>query len=366
MLWRCDLTPQAEHYLKALLGITQRVLSSGRYILAQEVSRFEEAFASSLGVRHCIGVASGTDALVLALKAIGLEEKGEVITTPFTAIPTISAIVAAGGRPVFVDIHPDTFLIDLKQVPAAVTVDTRAVIPVHLFTQMVDVEALRHVLPSYVAIVEDAAQAHGCRLNGKPAGSLGDMAAFSFYPTKNLGGYGDGGAVVTNGDSFNTKVRLLRNYGKETPDSIILDGINSRLDELQAAYLNLKLPDLETMNEKRRKLAALYREELSGIPVIPPFIREDAIPNFHVYVIKVLERRDGLKQYLLENGIQSDIFYPEPHHVHPAYRHLGYGLGDFPTAESVGRQVLALPMYPELPEEEVRRIGRVIKKFYRV
>jgi len=364
MLWRCDLRPQAEKYREKLISLTGSVLSSGRYILAKEVEKFEKAFASYCGARYCAGVGSGTDALVLSLKAIGLENGAEVITTPFTAIPTISAIVSAGGRPVFADIDPDTFLIDMKEVKARLTGRTAAVIPVHLFTQMVDVKSMRSLLPGTVKIIEDAAQAHGCRFDGMMAGAHGDLAAYSFYPTKNLGGYGDGGAIITNYANYAGKVRLLHNYGKESADRVVLNGVNSRLDELQAAFLRLKLADLEAMNEARRKIADIYREDITGLPVLHPKIQKGAIPNYHLYVVKVLERRDELKSYLYERSVQTDVFYPQPHHLQPVYKDMGYKAGDFKSAEKVGSQVLALPIYPELQEEKARHISKLIKAFF--
>ena len=243
-VWRCDLTPQADAYLPRLLKATEEVLRSGRYVLGEKLKKFEAMFAEYQRVKHCIGVANGTDALILGLRALGIEGEGvseqEVITTPFTAVPTVSAIVAAGARPVFVDINPDTFLMEEAAVISAISSNTKAIVPVHLFAQMVDVELIRKRLPRPIPILEDAAQAHGCRLRGKLAGSLGELAAFSFYPTKNLGGYGDGGCLVTDDDRLAEQLFLARNYGKRTYDEVVRDGVNSRLDELQAAYLAIK------------------------------------------------------------------------------------------------------------------------------
>lgn len=366
MIWRCDLSAQAEDYLEELLEITRRVLTSGRYVLGREVEEFEKIFASYIGIKHCIAVANGTDALILALKVLRLPRNAEVITTPFTAIPTISAIVEAGCKPVFVDIDPETFLIDIEQIPRAFTKNTQAIIPVHLFTQMVDIERLRVLLPYPVSIIEDAAQAHGCQLRGAMAGTLGDLAAFSFYPTKNLGGYGDGGAIVTNNPIYDHELRLLRNYGKKTNDNIVMDGVNSRLDELQAAYLRLKLPDLEAMNAKRCALAQIYREELRELPVMLPAITGGSKPNYHVFVVKVLEHRDELKEFLAQRQVQTDIFYPLPHHLQPVYQRFGYAVGDFQNAEAVSKQVLALPLYPEMNEERIREICGFIRLFFGV
>ena len=364
MIWRCDLEPQAAHYMERLLEITRDVIGSGRYVLGAQGRAFESEFAAYCAVEHCVSVANGTDALILGLKALGVEPGDEVVTTPFTAIPTISAIVAAGGRPVFADIDDETFLLDVKAAAAVVGKKTRAVIPVHLFAQMVDVEALRRLLPGQVRIVEDAAQAHGCRLRGRMAGSLGDLAAFSFYPSKNLGGFGDGGAIVTGEVALAERLRLMRNYGKKSETMIVSDGVNSRLDELQAAFLRIKLPDLEASNVRRRQLADIYAEELHGLPVTPPRIGAGAVPNYHIYVVKVHEKRDELRAHLASVNIQTDIFYPEPHHLQPVYRQLGYGRGDFPRAEAVGSQVLALPMYPELAPETLRLVCTSIRTFF--
>ena len=366
MIWRCDLEKQAAVYEARILPIMATVAKTGRYCLGPVLEKFERAFASYVGTEHCVGVANATDGLMLALKVAGVQPGDEVITTPFTAIPTVSAIVAVGGRPVFVDIDRDTYLIDIQKIPSAITEKTKAIMPVHLFAQMVDVPKLRTLISDDLIIIEDAAQAHGMQLNGNMAGTVGDLAAFSFYPTKNLGGYGDGGAVVTNNPEFDKKLRLMRNYGKESADTIILDGVNSRLDVLQAACLMEKLPDLESMNEHRRRIADVYREQFIGLPIEVPYIQPNTIPNYHVYVVKVLEKRDELKSYLQENGVQTDIFYPYPHHLQPAYAHLGYKEGDFPIAESVGDQVLTLPLYPEFSEADQNQVCDCIKTFFEV
>lgn len=364
MIWRCDLERQNAHYLERFLETARTVLSSGRYVLGAEVKAFESEFAAYCGTAHCVSVANGTDAIILGLKALGVEAGDEVVTTPFTAIPTISAIVAAGGRPVFADIDDETLLLDVNAAANAVSERTRVVLPVHLFTHMVDVEQLRSSLPESVRIVEDAAQAHGCRLRGRMAGTLGDLGTYSFYPSKNLGALGDGGAVITADVNLAERLRLIRNYGKKNNDLIVCDGVNSRLDELQAAFLRIKLPDLENGNTRRRALAGIYAAELNGLPITPIRVADDAVPNYHVYVVKVHERRDELRAHLAATSIQTDCFYPEPHHLQPAYASLGYQRGDFPRAEAVGHEVLALPMYPELAPEVVAAICSSIKTFY--
>lgn len=349
--------------MEALLAVTREVLTSGRYMLGSRLQAFEEAFAAFVGAAHCVGLASGTEALIQGLLVLGVGRGDEVVTTPFTAIPTISAIRAVGARPVFADIDSDTFLLDLNQAAARVGSRTKAVVPVHLFAQMVDVDALRALLPDTVPILEDAAQAHGCRLRGTMAGASGNLTAFSFYPSKNLGGYGDGGGLVSNDAAQAQTLRLARNYGKQGPEAIVMDGVNSRLDELQAAFLSLKLPFLEADNARRRGLADAYAEGLCGLPVVVPCIAPDALPNYHIYVVKA-ERRDALREHLLAAGIQTDVFYPRPHHLQPALADLGYGPGDFPRAEAVGRQVLALPLYPEMEEAEVAQVCGTIRAFY--
>jgi dTDP-3-amino-3,4,6-trideoxy-alpha-D-glucose transaminase len=365
MIWRCDLELQNAHYLDRFLEAAQVVLGSGRYVLGAEVKAFENEFAAYCETAHCVSVANGTDAIILGLKSLGLVPGDEVVTTPFTAIPTISAIVGASGRPVFADIDEDTLLLDVDAAADAVTERTRVVMPVHLFTHMFDVERLRGKLPERVRIIEDAAQAHGCRLRGRMAGTLGDLGTYSFYPSKNLGALGDGGAVITADADLAERLRLIRNYGKKSNDLIVCDGVNSRLDELQAAFLRIKLPDLEDGNVRRRALAGIYAEELQGLPITPMRIADDAVPNYHVYVVKVHERRDELRSHLAAASIQTDCFYPEPHHLQPAYAALGYQRGNFPRAEAVGRLVLALPMYPELGPEVVRNICSSIRTFYR-
>lgn len=365
MIWRCDLTHQAAFYNDKVNQAFSTVIASGRYVLGEQVAAFEQEYAQYLGISHCTAVASGTDALVLALKVIGIKPGAEVITTPFTAIPTISAIIEAGGKPVFVDVEKDSCLLDVEKIAGAVTTSTAAIIPVHLFCQMVDVEQLRQLLPISIPIIEDACQAHGCRLRGKMAGTLGELGVFSFYPTKNLGAYGDGGCIVSDNPDYDTKLRLLRNYGKLTPDNIVLNGINSRLDEIQAAVLRVKLFDLERNNERRRQLVDLYQELLRDLPIELLKIKENSVANYHVFVVKIKQNRDDLRKYLFNNGIQTDVFYPYPHHLQPAYEWLGYKPGDFPVAEQLGREVLALPLYPELSEDTIQFISETITNFFR-
>ena len=340
-----------------------RVLRSGRYTLGPEVAAFEQEFAAHCGSRHGVGVNSGTDALIMALWTLGIGAGDEVITTPFTAIPTYAAIRHSGARPVFVDIEPDTFLMDLQQVASAVSPRTRAVVPVHLFGNPVDVEALRGLVAPDVAIIEDAAQAHGAAVRGRLVGGLGDLAAFSFYPTKNLGGYGDGGMILTHSDAWAERLRRRRMYGMVSKDEFVEDGINSRLDELQAAVLRAKLPHLEAMNRRRRRLDAVYRQLLPPA-VTPQIVRPGVTSVHHVYSVLCRERRDGLAAALERASIQTNVYYPMPLPRQRAYRVAFGEHAPLPVAEEVCGRILALPFYPEMSEDTVARVCEVIRGFF--
>ena len=363
MLWRVDLSKQYERYRREIDAAIERVLLSGRYTLSGEVKSFEDEFARYTGVQHAVAVANGTDALILSMKVLGIEPGDEVITTPFTAIPTVSAIAAAGATPVFADVDPDTYLIDLEKIPPLITEKTRAVMPVHIFGNVVDVEKLKGMLPGELAVIEDACQAHGSTLRGKKAGSLGDLNAFSFYPTKNLGAYGDGGMITTDNGEHAERLRLLRMYGMTDKDHTIIPGINSRLDELQAAILRAKLPHLDTMNESRRRIADKYRSSLGD-----SFFRHQEIPdgvesNYHVFVTRYRGNREKLISYLDENEIQTNIYYLCPQHLQEAYAPLGYRRGSLPCAERLCGEVIALPLYPEMEDELQARVLQTINRF---
>ena len=362
-IWRCDLVPQYQQYAAEIMAAVARVLGSGRYTLAEEVKAFETEFARYLGAGHCVGVADGTEGLILSMKALGIGPGDEVITTPFTAIPTVSAIIAAGARPVFVDIDPATYLIDLDAAARAVGERTRAVIPVHIFGNALDVPRLRGLLPGHVAIIEDAAQAHGSTINGRHCGALGTMGVFSFYPTKNLGGYGDGGAIVTGDAELDRKLRLLRMYGMTDKDHIEISGVNSRLDELQAAILRVKLSHLDAMNQRRREIAGRYQREVGGGLLDYQRVAPGVIPNYHVLAARVRGERQKLIEHLEARKIQTNIYYLLPLHLQKANRFLGYRPGDFPVCEDLCDQVIALPMYPELPEKLLDRIIQALNDF---
>jgi dTDP-3-amino-2,3,6-trideoxy-4-keto-D-glucose/dTDP-3-amino-3,4,6-trideoxy-alpha-D-glucose/dTDP-2,6-dideoxy-D-kanosamine transaminase len=356
MIWRCDLVPQYLAYQREIEDAMARVLGTGRYILAEEVAAFEAEFAGYIGMAHGIGVANGTDALTLSLMALGVGPGDQVITSPFTAIPTVSAIVDAGATPVFVDVDPDTYLIDIDQTARAVTPKTRAIIPVHIFGSVVDVPRLREAVGAGIPILEDAAQAHGSRLGAARAGALADLSVFSFYPTKNLGGYGDGGMVLARDPALAERIRLLRMYGMTDKDHIVIHGVNSRLDELQAAILRVKLKYLDGMNEARRRLADRYRAGLPTDLFTPQRIPDGAETNYHIYAARYHGDRAALIRRLDEAGIQTNIYYVVPLHLQAANRYLGLAPGSLPVVERLCREVIALPMYAELTMADQDRV----------
>ncbi|MDA7901126.1 DegT/DnrJ/EryC1/StrS family aminotransferase [Akkermansiaceae bacterium] len=363
MLWRCDLEPQHAAYEDEVLEAIKRVLPTGRYVLAKEVAAFEQEFADYCGSKFGVGVANATDALTLCLQALDIGPGDEVITTPYTAIPTVSAIVAAGATPVFVDICADTWLLDLNKVAAAITSATKAIMPVHIFGNMVDIPALKKIAGEDVAIVEDASQAHGASIRGMKAGSMGDLGVFSFYPTKNLGAYGDGGIAVTNDEKLRDRLKLLRMYGMVDKDHISSHGINSRLDELQAAILRAKLPHLNEMNANRNRIADRYNNELPVEFFKGQHIPEEVVSNYHVYVTKFSGNRNGLIEHLDNLGIQTNIYYVLPLHLQEATKNLGYKIDDLPVAEALCDEAIALTLYPELLESDQDRVIEGISQF---
>jgi len=349
-------------------AVTQ-VLEGGWYILGEQVAAFEREFAAFCGVTHAIGVGSGTAALQLALAGCGVGPGSEVITVPHTAAATVVAIELAGAQPVLVDIDPRRYTLNPAGLEAAITPHTRAVIPVHLYGCPADLDPIVEIARRHdLFVVEDCAQAHGAQYRGQPVGSCGHVAAFSFYPTKNLGACGDGGMVVTNDPELAERVRLLRQYGwRERYISRKIDGakgLNSRLDELQAAILRVKLRHLQDWNDRRRRLASLYSERLTGSGVLVPFEPEGANHVYHLYVVRH-PHRDELRAFLHQQGIGSLIHYPVPVHLQPAWQDLGHEAGDFPMAEAAAHEVLSLPLYPELREEEVMTVADAVIAFTR-
>lgn len=344
----------------------RRVFDSGRYILGKEVEAFEKEFARYNGSRYAIGVASGTEALEISLKALSIGPGDEVITAVNTAIPTAMAIAAAGARPKFVDVDERTSNIDIDKIEKAITGKTRAIIPVHIYGNPCNIAWVKLIAKKHkLFIVEDACQAHGASCKQKKVGSFGDLGAFSFYPTKNLGCYGDGGMIVTDNKALARKAKLLRNYGQPMRYKCDIEGINSRLDELQAAILRVKLGRLDSSNDRRRAIAALYDKNLKNIEgVTVPCVCKYARHVFHLYVIRC-KNRDDLKIFLSEKGIETEIHYPIPLHLQKAFKYLGYKKGDFPAAEKLAGEIISLPIFPELKGGEVRTICGSIKEFYK-
>ncbi len=342
------------------------VLERGRYILGDETAALENEFAAFAGCRYGIGVGSGTEAVHIALRALGIGNGDEVITVSHTAVATVAAIEAAGAVPVLVDIEPDYFTIDPEGIQKAVTARTRAVIPVHLYGQpaaLADIMAIAHARG--LRVIEDCAQAHGASLLGKPVGSWGDLACFSFYPTKNLGAFGDGGMIVTNDVKLAAQCRLLREYGWAERYISSRPGFNSRLDEIQAAILRVKLAHLVDDNRRRRQHAAQYNTLLAGTGLITPKRRPDSEHVFHLYVIRS-KARDRLREYLHRNGIGALIHYPVPVHRQPAYRNRLRCPDDMAETEKAAAEILSLPMYPELAGEDLQIVATTIKDFQEV
>lgn len=337
------------------------VLEKGRYILGDNVSEFEKEFASYIGVTFAFGVGSGTESLHIALRACSVGPGDEVITVAHTAVATVAAITLCGAKPVFADIDPEYFTINPCLIERLITSRTKAIIPVHIYGQTANMEEILHVAKKNgLYVIEDCAQAHGAKFLGKKAGSIGDISCFSFYPTKNLGAIGDGGAVLTNDEFLAKRIRLLREYGWQERYISHLDGWNSRLDEIQAAILRVKLKYLDEDNGKRKYLAAIYSKNLPEQFISTPAIRSGCEHVYHLYVIKT-RNRDQLAHYLSKNNIPSLIHYPVPIHLQPAYQ--SFSGPDLSVTECISQEILSLPIYPELSEESVLEIIEKIKGF---
>ena len=340
-----------------------RVLNGGWYILGEETKAFEREFSSYIGVTHGIGVGSGTEALHIALSACGVARGDEVITVSHTAVATVAAIELTGAIPVFVDIEPDFYTMNADAIEEAITPKTKAIVPVHLYGQPVDMDPVLIVARKHgIFVVEDCAQAHGAKYHDRMVGSWGDIACFSFYPTKNLGALGDGGMVVTDNHDLANRVRLLREYGWAARYVSHIPGWNTRLDEIQAAILRVKLLHLDDDNRKRSQIAGLYVRELSGTSLTLPVERDGVTHAHHLYVVRSVER-DSMQAFLRIKDIGALVHYPVPIHLQPAYRErlvTGKGL---PETEKAAREVLSLPMYPELRAEEIMTVVSTMKKF---
>jgi dTDP-4-amino-4,6-dideoxygalactose transaminase len=337
-----------------------RVLDSAQFVLGPDVVAFEQAFARYCRAADAVGVNSGTSALHLALLACGIGPGDEVITVPFTFVATVSAIVYSGARPVFVDVEPRTLTMDPAKVEQAITPRTKAIMPVHLYGHPADMDPILEIARRRgLRVIEDAAQAHGAEYKGRRCGSIGDIAGFSFYPGKNLGAYGEGGAVVTSDPELARTVRLLRSWGEEKRYEHRLKGFNYRMDGIQGAILGVKLRYLDAWTEARRTRAALYDRLLADAPVQPPVSQPDCRHVYHCYVIRT-PQRDQYRQALTERQIHTGIHYPIPVHLQPAHADLGYHAGDFPVAEAAAAEVLSLPMFPELTDAQVETVAAAL------
>jgi len=360
-----DLSAQYAAIGGEIRDAVTRVLASQQFVLGKEGASLEHEIAALCGVRHGIGVASGTDALILALRAAGVKAGHEVILPPFTFVATGSAVSALGAQPVFADIDPATFNVTAAEIAKRVTKNTRAIIVVHLYGLAADMDPIREIGRRYeLPVVEDNAQAIGATYKGRPTGSLGDVACLSFYPTKNLGACGDAGMIITDSPELDARLRTLRNHGQSSRYSSSEPGWNSRLDEIQAAVLRIKLRRLKEWEKARGAKAAQYSRLLSGVgEVRTPYVPEDCQHVFHQYTLRA-ERRDDLQRFLSDRKIGNAVYYPVPLHLQPIYSGLGHGAGSFPEAEKAAAEAISLPMFAELREDQIERVARTIAEFY--
>ncbi|MBB3593661.1 dTDP-4-amino-4,6-dideoxygalactose transaminase [Rhizobium sp. BK529] len=360
-----DLKAQYQSIKSEIDAAVLGVLASGQYILGEEVARLEQEFADYCNVKHAIAVNTGTSALHLSLLAAGVGPGDEVITVPFTFVATVSAICYTGATPVFVDVEPVTLTMDPAQLEAKITSRTKAIIPVHLYGQMADMDGIMAIADHHrIPVIEDACQAHGARYKGARAGSIGVSGCFSFYPGKNLGACGEGGIVVTNSDDQAKTMRMLRDWGQEQRYHHLLKGFNYRMDAIQGAILRIKLRHLEAWTEARRSHGRRYSSLLAGSSHLKtPVEVADRRHVYHVYAIRSRDR-DGLQRMLTAEGIPSGLHYPIPVHLQKAHADLGYQVGDFPVSEAAAREVLSLPIYPEMPVQHVDQVAAALEYAY--
>ena len=355
-----DLKSQYQSIKPEIDGAIQRVLDRSQFVLGDEVALFEREFASYCDASECIALNSGTSALHLALLAAGVGPGDEVITVPFTFVASVAAILYAGGRPALVDIDRRSFNMDPRWIEAAITPRTKAILPVHLYGQPADMDPILVIARRHgLVVIEDAAQAHGARYQGRPVGTIGDLGCFSFYPTKNLGAYGEGGAVITNNPDYAKKIRMLRDWGQDHKYHHLLRGFNYRMEALQGAILRVKLRHLEHWTEARRAAASKYRQLLTNCAVELPTELGWAKHVYHLYTIRA-EDRDDLQTALLAEGIQSAVHYALPAHLQPGYADLGYSRGAFPESEKAAQQVLSLPLYPEITASQMEKVSNAL------
>ena len=347
---------------KKILNIVDKVFSSGQLILGNEVKNFENNFSKFTNNKYSVGVNSGTDALQIALMSIGIKKNDEVITVSNTAVPTVSAIVSCGAKPIYVDINENDFLIDTSLIEEKITNKTKAIVPVNLYGQSANYEIIKKIAKKYkIKVIEDCAQSSGAFYKNKPSGSHGDLSAFSFYPTKNLGGYGDGGMIVTNNKKFYNKCLMLRKYGMSKLYYSNFHGINSRLDEVQAAILNYKLKKLNYNIKIRRNIAKIYNDNLDKTDLILPTENKDNYHSYYVYVVRH-KKRDKMMKYLSNNNIFCNISYPYPIHSMKGYKKLTKDF-NLKVTNKVSKQIFSLPMYPELSDKKIDKIIKVLKNF---
>lgn len=387
-----DLKAQYKSISEDLDRVTKEVLSSASYIMGNNVTGFEKEFAEYIGVKHAISVGNGTDALVIALKSLGIGPGDEVITTPFTFFATAETISAVGAIPVFVDVEKDTFNIDPAKIEEKITKNTKAIVPVHIFGQSAKMDEINEIAKKHdLKVIEDACQAIGGKYKERKIGTLGDVACFSFFPTKNLGCAGDGGIIVTDDDNVATIAKALRTHGsgengqkaynllnniteevttvQNADDTVYnplkyynyLIGYNTRLDAIQAAILRVKLLHIDSWNAKRREIAKIYDQKLKDTDLVTPFISEENEPVYHMYIIQS-ENREAMLSKLKEKGVATGVYYPVPLHLQKVYKNLGYKEGDMPVAEYLSHRTFAIPVYPELTGEEVNYIVESIKE----
>lgn len=387
-----DLKAQYKSISEDLDRVTKEVLSSASYIMGNNVTGFEKEFAEYIGVKHAISVGNGTDALVIALKSLGIGPGDEVITTPFTFFATAETISAVGAIPVFVDVEKDTFNIDPDKIEEKITRKTKAIVPVHIFGQSAKMDEINEIAKKHnLKVIEDACQAIGGKYKNRKIGTLGDVACFSFFPTKNLGCAGDGGIIVTDDENVATIAKALRTHGsgengqkaynllnniteevttvQNADDTVYnplkyynyLIGYNTRLDAIQAAILRVKLLHIDSWNAKRREIAKIYDEKLKDTDLVTPFISQENEPVYHMYIIQS-ENREVMLNKLKEKGVATGVYYPVPLHLQKVYKNLGYKEGDMPVAEYLSHRTFAIPVYPELTEEEVKYIVESIKE----
>lgn len=351
-----DLKAQYDSIREEIVDAILRVVEDTAFVGGKYVERFEEEYAAYCNRKYAVGVSSGTSALQLALIALGIERGDEVITAANTFIATAEAITHAGAKVKLVDIDPTSFTIDPSKIEAAITERTRAIIPVHLYGQVADMDPILEIAEKHnLKVLEDAAQAQGAEYKGTKAGSIGNVGAFSFYPAKNLGAYGDAGIVVTDDEEVAKRIRLYSNHGRKSANEHVVEGFNERLDGIQASVLSAKLKYLDRWNEMRREAAHRYDELLEGLPVKTPREMPYAKHIYHLYVIRV-EQRDRIKEILASKGVASGLHYPKPIHLLDAYNYLGKSEGSYPVAEEVAGEILSLPMYPEITEQQQRYV----------